>query len=111
MTIQVDFWQLLLAMAGLLGCFAVLIWGFAKMLLAQHLQMFAEDKTARLKVEQQISDDFKKMERDLLIFQRDLPLQYVRKEDYVRGQTIIESKLDALYSKLEVVQIKGGKNG
>ncbi|EEY9341574.1 TAPT1 family protein, partial [Escherichia coli] len=27
-----------------------------------------------------------------------------RREDYIRGQTVIEAKLDALYNKLEVVQ-------
>ena len=37
-------------------------------------------------------------------FKADLPLNYVRREDYIRGQTVIEAKLDALYNKLEVVQ-------
>ena len=47
-------------------------------------------------------------------FQAELPVQYVRREDYIRGQTVIEAKLDALYNKLEVVQqyrITGGKHG
>ena len=51
------------------------------------------------------------LEREFLRFQADLPLQYVRREDYVRGQSVIEAKLDALYNQLEVVQMKGANNG
>lgn len=47
------------------------------------------------------------LERDFLRWQADLPIQYVRREDYVRGQSVIEAKLDALYAKLELVQLKG----
>lgn len=49
------------------------------------------------------------LERDFLKWQADLPVHYVRREDYVRGQSVIEAKLDALYNKLEVVQMKGAK--
>jgi len=50
------------------------------------------------------------LERDFLRWQADLPLNYVRREDYVRGQVIIEAKLDAVYNKIEVVQLKGALN-
>lgn len=53
---------------------------------------------------------WQRVERDLLKLQADLPLQYVRREDYIRGQSVIEAKLDALYSKLETVQIKGAQH-
>ena len=46
-----------------------------------------------------------KLERELLQMKADLPLHYVRREDYIRGQSVIEAKLDALGSKLEVVQM------
>ena len=36
----------------------------------------------------------------------DLPLQYVRREDYIRNQTVIEAKLDAVASKLETAQLR-----
>lgn len=52
-----------------------------------------------------------KLERDFLEWKAEMPLQYVRREDYVRGQTIIEAKLDAVYNKLEVVRMKGSGNG
>ncbi|MBN9528233.1 MAG: DUF2730 family protein [Alphaproteobacteria bacterium] len=37
----------------------------------------------------------------------DLPLGYVRREDFIRNQTIIEAKLDALALKLENLQLRG----
>lgn len=51
------------------------------------------------------------LERQFLEFKADLPIHYVRREDYIRGQSVIEAKLDALYNKLEVVQLKGVNNG
>ena len=50
------------------------------------------------------------LERDFLNWKADMPIHYVRREDYVRGQVIIEAKLDALYNKLEVVHLKGAVN-
>ena len=46
-----------------------------------------------------------KLERELLQMKADMPLHYVRREDYMRGQSVIEAKLDALASKLETVQM------
>lgn len=51
------------------------------------------------------------LERDFLKWQAELPIHYVRREDYVRGQSVIEAKLDAVYNKLEVVQLKGSGHG
>lgn len=40
----------------------------------------------------------REMERDFHQFQVRLPESYVRRDDYIRGQTVIEAKLDALHS-------------
>ncbi len=45
-----------------------------------------------------------RVERDLLTFKADLPLHYVRREDYIRGQTVMEAKQDALYSRIDLLQ-------
>lgn len=50
------------------------------------------------------------MERELLRFQAEMPLQYVRREDYIRGQSVIEAKLDGLGTKLENAQLRSLKN-
>jgi len=40
-------------------------------------------------------------EKAILQLRAELPIHYVRKEDWVRNQTIIEAKLDALANKLD----------
>jgi len=60
--------------------------------------------------ERKNADALKTLERDFLKWQADLPIHYVRREDYVRGQAIIEAKLDALFAKVEVVQIQGAQH-
>ena len=52
-----------------------------------------------------------RVERDLLELRAELPDRYVRREDYIRGQSLIESKLDALAVKLENLQLKEAKRG
>lgn len=54
---------------------------------------------------------FQPLERDLLSLKADLPMMYVRREDYIRGQTVIEAKLDALFNELKNVQLQGAQNG
>lgn len=101
MTLQIEIPQLI---SILLAFFGLLI-GFGKYLLSQIDKRISG-------IEQQNrseSEGWKRVERELLEMKADLPLMYVRREDYVRGQTVIESKLDALYNKLEVVQLKANK--
>jgi hypothetical protein len=111
MQIQIDFWQLLLALAGLVTTFVVVAWALGLAIVSQFEKRLDERfKTISASAETK-SDEFKKFERDFLTFQRDMPLQYVRRDDYIRGQTVIESKIDAVMSKLELVQIQGARHG
>lgn len=43
--------------------------------------------------------------------QRDMALQYVRREDYIRGQSVVEAKLDGLAVKIENLQLRGVLDG
>lgn len=124
MTLQVDLWQLLGLLLGLLATLASLGLGFARMLLSQVeqrlderflslqkarddsrvvcLNRFSEiDRERREEIAQ-----WQRVERDLLALRAELPLHYVRREDYVRGQTVVEAKLDALALKLENLQLR-----
>lgn len=47
---------------------------------------------------------WQRVERELLTLKAELPLHYVRREDYIRGQTVMEAKQDALYSRIELLQ-------
>lgn len=125
MTVQVEFWQLVTLLVGFLS----FVLAAGKLLLSQIDRRLDERFCAMEKarkedskhwderfaqLQQQVQRDAQnvaELERTLLRHQGDLPLQYVRREDYVRGQSVIEAKLDAVYSKLEVVQMKGGNHG
>lgn len=36
----------------------------------------------------------------------DLPMHYVRRDDYIRGQSVIEAKLDGLAHKVDNVRLR-----
>ena len=125
MTVQVEFWQLITLLLSFLG----FLFAAGKLLLSQidrrlnerfeTIEKAREEGqatwrqtfTQHLDEERRETDLLRNIEREFLRFQAELPLQYVRREDYVRGQSVIEAKLDALYSELKVVQIKGAHNG
>lgn len=124
MIVSLELWQLITLLLAFLGCVA----GFGKTLLDQFERRQAErfeahdlaraegQKAMRDLFEQHLTEErrnadaVQELERDFLRWQADLPLNYVRREDYVRGQVIIEAKLDAVYNKIEVVQLKGALN-
>lgn len=54
----------------------------------------------------QEATQWQRMERELLTLKADLPLHYVRREDYIRGQSVIEAKLDSLGTKFENAQLR-----
>jgi hypothetical protein len=45
---------------------------------------------------QELDEGQRRLEREFLTFKAQLPDSYVRRDDYIRGQTVIEAKLDAL---------------
>jgi len=65
---------------------------------------------AHIAEESKNSGQLLELERQLLNWKADLPLQYVRREDFIRNQTIIESKLDGLALRFENAILKGGSN-
>lgn len=125
MTVQIEFWQLVSLLLAFFGFVA----GGAKVLFGQIDRRLDERfdalESARKAADASMQDTIRRhtdeegkaaaqlqaLEREFLQFRADLPLAYVRREDYIRGQSVIEAKLDALYNKLEVVQMKGANNG
>jgi hypothetical protein len=98
---SVELWQvlsLLLTLAGLLvTCGKVLLVQIQKSLDRRFLAI--ESQAAA----------WQDLEREFLRFRADLAVQYVRREDYVRGQSVIEAKLDAIASELKRVEIDGAR--
>ncbi len=121
MKVEVEFWQLVSLLITFLG----FTFAAGKVLLNQvdrRLdERFAAMEKARedagkhwdekfstvIEQNRREAEGWANLERDFLRFQADLPLQYVRREDYVRNQTVIEAKLDAVALKIENLQLKG----
>lgn len=110
MMLQVEFWTVVSVFLGFLG----FVGGIAKWLFSRAEERQAAQFASLEQALQQSSGNWNDLEKEFMRFQAELPLNYVRREDYIRGQTVIEAKLDALYNKLELVQqyrMTGGNNG
>ncbi len=121
---QVEIWQLITFLVGLAITVASAMLAAGRMLLSQ---VEARLDLRLSSIEQNRIDDregwvkrlmaldgerrdemqqWQRVERDLLSLRADLPLHYVRREDYVRGQTVIEAKIDAVAISLQNLQLK-----
>lgn len=92
MTINVDFWHLVGLLLSFLGC----CFGFAKILVSQFQHSLTERHQNQLKVNEKVEE----LEKQLNTLVAELPLKYVLREDYIRGQTVLEAKMDALHKTL-----------
>lgn len=129
MNIPGDLWTLLTFLVGLFITFMTCVFGFAKLIGGQidkRLdEKFKAQETARKLVDTALQEALRQhleeerktaaklidLERDFLKWRGELPIHYVRREDYVQGLSTIQARLDALYNKLEVVQLKGAGHG
>jgi hypothetical protein len=105
------------------------LWAVGKILIKQVMarldERFKAMEKARIESTKHLDDKFntleqavnaneqewRRVERDVLTLKADLPLHYVRREDYVRNQTVIEAKIDGLAIRLENVLLKGSHDG
>jgi len=92
-------WQMISIAVTILGAFV----GVMKMLLVQMERRLDQ----RFAVVDKDSERLRQVEIGLERLRGEMPLNYVRREDWVRNQSIIEAKLDGLALKLENVQLKG----
>lgn len=129
MTIAVDIWQLIGAMGALLGMVASLIITAGKVLVGQFEKRLDEKFSAMelasssaqkhwdsqfSALEQAAIDEAKgwqRLERDIMQMKADLPNIYVRRDDYIRNQSVIEAKLDGLAVRIENALLKGNNHG
>ncbi|HWV10047.1 MAG TPA: hypothetical protein VN156_10930 [Pseudomonas sp.] len=113
---------------SLLSIFTTVVVGLVKLLLNSFEKRLAErfsaQDEARRAASRHWAESFAKvmdrqdkdaetvvqLERSFLRFQAELPLEYVRREDWVRGQSVIEAKLDGLALKFENILLKGTRH-
>ena len=121
MTVQVEFWQLvslLLAFFGFVAGGAKVLFSQIDRRLDERFQALENARTAadaavqatltrHAEEEQKVVARLQALDRDFMQWKAELPLQYVRREDYIRNQTVIEAKLDAVALRLENWQLKG----
>ena len=107
MRVEFEIWQLITLLLTIVGAF----WGMTKMVLAQFARRIDEKDAAwgqRLDVLAEEYKGLQRLDRDLLALRLELAERYVKRDDYIRGQTVIEAKLDAINSELRNVQIRQG---
>lgn len=118
--IELQLWQLITLLLSFFGCIAA----FGKVLLNQFDKRLAERFKAQEKAQQKDqdhwderfstlgkkADEWVRVERNFLDWKAALPMTYVMRDDYVRNQTVIEAKLDAIAVRQENILLKGAKN-
>jgi hypothetical protein len=110
MVITVEFWQLV----GLLVTFFGACAAAGRALLSQtqkHIDGRFEGVGVRLDgIEQAAREEvnqWRRVEREVMALKADLPMRFVMREDYIRGQSVLETKIDGLAMKLENAQLRG----
>lgn len=97
MTIELNLTNLIFVLCTLVGAF----WALVKVIIYQSeksLDTRFKALSTTIEKDQEIT---RQLEKDFLRMQAELPLHYVRREDYIRGQSVIEAKLDGLGTKVE----------
>ena len=124
MIVQVELWALITFFIGLAVTFIGGVSSFAKAMATQADKRLdekfnAQDKAREtgakalretlnhhMEQEQKTSAQIQSLERDFLQWRAELPVLYVRREDYIRNQTVIEAKIDAVALKIENLQLR-----
>ena len=122
MNLHLEDWHILTLLGSMFG----LILGYGKLvlnLIAKRLdERFDAADKARDETRQHWNRKFKELEeaskleahrwqdveRELLVLKADLPLYYVRREDFIANQTKLENKIDGLAVKIDAY-LRAGK--
>ena len=126
--VNVDIWQLLGVSGSLLGILiSIILWAVKTLIgqfekrLNEKFQTIDEQRTTEQKY---LGNQFKQLdqarieevkswqhiEREIMQMKVDLPNTYVRRDDYIRNQSVIESKIDGLAIRIENALLRT-KNG
>ncbi|UCU94000.1 hypothetical protein [Hydrogenophaga taeniospiralis] len=130
MTFALDLWQTITLIAMVLGAFI----GLLKLLMNQQVKHIDERMDAQAAATKAAFDaqnvrldgieranrdeasNWRRMETEFLSFKADLPLAYVRRDDFIRNQSVLEAKFDGLAHQIQnillrarVAQFPGGE--
>lgn len=96
MKISVELWQLI----SLATAVTTALGGGVAFLLRQLLRQFENRLGTKFQALETQSENWHRVERDLVQLRLELPERYVRREDYIRNQTVIETKLDLINERV-----------
>lgn len=117
--IQIDFWQLVGMAGAVIAALFAASWALINVIVKQFTQRLDErfhgQDELRSQREKVLDERFKALEgaiksegdgwrsveRELLELKAALPIEYMRREDGIRQEVVIHSKLDALASRQE----------
>lgn len=118
MSIQLEVYQIFLILVTLIGSVVGMIKIIGKQVnqnITQNFQSTNEKiESTNAKLEEAArqaakgQEDLRRLEREFYQFQINMPHHYVARDDYIRGQSVIEAKLDAQYEQIKTVQIQQG---
>ena len=110
MTLQLELWHIITLLITLISAF----FGLLKILMSQQMSQIKEGFAANTKRLDKIEDaskeesnNWQRVEREILLLKADLPVNYVRREDYVQAIATIMAKLDAMSMRFENILLKG----
>lgn len=103
-------WRGVSLLATLLMAWSGFLIAIIKLLLGRVTRDLDKRLDAISQTQSDDSKEWRSIERELMALKANIPLHYVRREDYVRGQSVIEAKLDALAGKLETTRLEGIRN-
>lgn len=123
--IQIDFWQLVGMAGAVIAALFAASWALINVIVRQFTQRLDErfqgQDDLRAQREKVLDERFKALEtaiksegdgwrtveRELLELKAALPIQYLRREDAIRQEVVIHSKLDALAAKIDALRVGG----
>lgn len=118
MTMQLELWHLISLLLAFFGATA----GMGKVILEQIERRITERFNSHEEIERsfmtlseerlsRLEQADRNLEREVMSMKADLPLAYVRREDFVRNQSVIEAKLDGLALRIENLTLRGRNDG
>ncbi len=96
MTGELQAWQLVVAGASIVLALAAVNLGFFKWLLDRHDSLAQANATKLADNGAKIAE----IEREILRLRADLPLEYVRREDWIRFGNTLEAKIDTIRAEV-----------
>lgn len=111
MTLQIELGHLITLAVTMSIALISAFFALVKMLLGQHQRHQDRRFDSIEEAAKQEAGQWQRVERELLTLKAELPEKFVRREDYIRGQSVLEAKLDGLATKIENAQLRGALNG